>query len=103
MNKKIHTILVYANVARPICAIMLGHGHSHIHRMTAGVFIMGVGVTIAKLAHGIEFTVIQMLVDGVGYGIHGLGLTPFIEVLSERYNASRDVLNKAKLEVEGEP
>ncbi len=88
MNAKIHAVAVRLNVARPLCATLLGHDHKPAHRMTVGIVVMSVGVFIAKASHGIHFEVLAMAVDCVGYGVHGLGLTPFIEWLSERVKAT---------------
>lgn len=84
MNAKFHAVAVRLNIARPLCEILLGSNHAAAHRMSVGVVFMSAGVFIAKAAHGIHFEVLAMAVDCIGYGVHGLGLTPFIEWLAER-------------------
>ncbi len=66
------TLSRHLNVARPICDHLLGEQHTHHHRMMIGTFVMTVGVTIAKVAGHNEI---------IGYAVHGLGLTPFVEYL----------------------
>lgn len=78
----VRLILVRVNVIRPICSVVLGKNHSILHRMVAGFLMAAVGVFVAK--HGASW-VNEYLADGVGYGLHGVGLVPFIEYLSEHY------------------
>ena len=47
--------------------------------MMVGFFVMGSGVWIAKAAHNIPIEVLAGFVDMVGYAIHALGATPYIE------------------------
>lgn len=84
MNNKVHELIVRVNIIRPICALLLGKHHAHTHRMAVGLAVMSVGVMIAKCEHYFEAVVVKFILDGMGYGIHGIGLTPFIELLSER-------------------
>jgi hypothetical protein len=79
------TIVRSANVARPICDHLLNHDHTHTHRMAVGVMVMTVGVCIAKAAGHNEIALIAYIGDGIGYAIHGLGLTPFIEILVTKF------------------
>lgn len=82
---KILTVAKCANVARPICDHLLNHDHTHAHRMVVGVMVMSVGVCIAKAAGHHEIELVAYLGDGIGYGIHGLGLTPFVEYLLVKF------------------
>jgi len=79
------TIAKSANVARPICDHLLNHDHTHAHRMAVGVMVMTVGVFIAKAAGHHEIEIVAYLGDGIGYAIHGLGLTPFVEYLLVKF------------------
>jgi hypothetical protein len=47
--------------------------------MLAGLAIMVVGVGIAKSAGYFETHEMHFVLDMVGYCVHGLGCTPFIE------------------------
>jgi hypothetical protein len=83
--KVIHILVSRANIARPICAAMLGKHHSPVHRMAAGVVVMAVGVACAKFFGHMPSSTVAFIGDAVGYGLHGLGLTPFIEHLAEKF------------------
>lgn len=80
-----HKLIVQVNLVRPLASLVFGRHHSTGHRMLAGVVVAAVGVFIVKHMghHSNEY--VGMVVDGVGYGLHGLGLTPFAEYLSESY------------------
>lgn len=82
MSKNLHIIIVRVNVIRPVCRLVFGHNHSVAHRMVAGIAVAAFGVFIVKHFGHVENEFIAATVDGVGYGLHGLGLTPFAEYLS---------------------
>lgn len=67
------------NLPHWFCHTTIGREHKSHHRMIAGTILMGVGVSIAKASSGFEAHWVHYVLDGIGYGIHGLGLTPFIE------------------------
>jgi hypothetical protein len=85
MQITINQVAARLNVTRPLCHALFGHNHKHCHRMAAGVVVMGIGVTVAKFAGHVEYQAIAFIGDGVGYAIHGLGLTPFLEFLLEKF------------------
>jgi len=64
---------------RELCTVAVGKKHTRSHRMLAGLAIMAVGVGIAKSASYFETHEIHFVLDMVGYCVHGLGCTPFIE------------------------
>jgi len=66
---------------RAICNHMIGENHHIGHRMAVGTVVMAIGVTIAKASAGIEYAVIHISLDMVGYGLHALGCTPFIDAM----------------------
>lgn len=79
----VHVVAARVNIARPICAVLLGENHPAKYRMATGVGVMIVGVAVAKVfGHMVE--PIGYAADLIGYAIHGLGLTPFIEHLAKR-------------------
>lgn len=82
INNPVRLVLVRVNVIRPICSVVLGRNHSVLHRMMAGFVVAAVGVFIAK--HGAAY-INEYIADGFGYGLHGIGLVPFIEYLSEHF------------------
>lgn len=73
------------NVPRHLCAHALGENHTIPHRMCVGLVIMVCGVMIAKAAHVFEYYALQVVVDTLGYSVHGLGLTPFLEHLLVKF------------------
>lgn len=87
MKAKAHALAVRLNVARPVCDALVGHKHKPVHRMAVGAVVMSIGVYVAKTSHGVHYELLSMAIDGVGYAIHALGTTPFIEWLAERVKA----------------
>lgn len=59
----------------------VGEHHTHSHRMIAGATVMTVGVTIAKVGAVLHPEIFCDIADGVGYLIHGIGATPYVEVI----------------------
>lgn len=74
-------ILRYINVPRLMAVHVMGKNHNEGHHMVAGVVVMVVGVMIAKSAEHLQYEVLKYLADMVGYAIHGIGLTPYVEAL----------------------
>lgn len=83
MEMKIRTVVrVVArrvNVIHPLCNHVVGKHHTFTHRALAGVVVMTAGVVVAKTIGHNENEIVSLIGDGVGYGLHGFGLTPFIE------------------------
>jgi hypothetical protein len=73
------------NVPGHICQHTLGKEHTAAHRMLVGSAVMLIGVLTAKAAHHFESYMAQVMLDLVGYGVHGFGLTPFLEKLLEMF------------------
>jgi len=67
------------NVTRVVCNHLVGKEHSKRHRMIVGVVLMVVGVAVAKHAGHSDVFLVAFGGDGLGYALHGLGLTPFVE------------------------
>ena len=67
------------NIPHWVCHATIGREHKPHHRMIAGIVVMSIGVSIAKASSYFDAHFMHYLLDGVGYGIHGIGLTPFIE------------------------
>lgn len=79
--RRINIVIKKINPTRPICNALFDKEHSHRHRMLVGAIVMGVGVVIAKSAGHHELQLIAYVGDVIGYGVHGLGLTPYIEYI----------------------
>ncbi len=86
----IHIVLIRLNVVRPVCDSLVGKHHTVRHRMITGVIIMVIGVAIAKVVGHSPYAMLAGIGDGVGYALHGLGLMPFAEHLSEKFNEARE-------------
>lgn len=76
---RIERIIRRINVPRRICDNVLDKKHTKSHRIGAGIIVMIIGVAIAKGTAHIDITIIHYLGDVLGYGFHGIGLTPVIE------------------------
>ncbi len=74
------------NLPKKIASHLFGEHHGHRHKMFVGVIVGYVGVLIAHSAHLFPLMIIQLFVDLVGYGIHGIGAAPFIEYGIEKIN-----------------
>lgn len=85
-----------ANVPRHICDHLIGKDHSTHHRMGAGLVVMGIGVSIAKI-HS-SFEIVRFLCDMSGYLVHGLGCTPFIDSLVVYINGEKVDHDKKNLD-----
>lgn len=68
-------VLRAVNLPRAIAKALLGKDHSERHRIVAGIFVMAVGVLVSHIE------VAHLLCETVGFGLHGLGLVPFVEGL----------------------
>lgn len=59
-----------------ICDHLTNPIHSRTHRRMVGTMVIMIGVVISKL--GGEVYLLHLCFDALGYGIHGMGLIPFI-------------------------
>jgi len=82
--RHIHRVLKKVNLVQLLCDQMFGEQHTHRHRMTVGVLVMCVGISIAKGSTFFEYEIVRLLGDGLGYLIHGLGGVPFADFLMDR-------------------
>lgn len=67
------------NLPKALCRHLVGPDHATHHHMIVGVVVMAVGVGIAKSVEYIHLPGSHFAFDMVGYAVHGLGLTPFVE------------------------
>jgi hypothetical protein len=67
------------NIMMMLCNHIVGTQHTRTHRRIAGLIFMVIGVYIAGYC---QSTVILFKITGdvVGFGLHGIGLMPYIEV-----------------------
>ena len=78
---KIYSFLVEVNVLEHL----LNKKHSQTHRMFFGLVIGYTGVLIAKAAGHSHFEGLAQIGDGMGYFLHGLGITPFIDKIGRAH------------------
>ncbi len=76
------------NVFHPVCSLLFGKHHKASHRMVVGFIVAAGGVYLAKYTGHFESELVHYLGDGVGYGLHGMGLVPFIEYITEAVESS---------------
>lgn len=81
MELYVSKLLRRANLPRRIADHLIGQQHSRCHQCLIGLGLMIVGVLVARGAAEIHFVVIHVAGDLIGYGIHGLGLTPYVEAI----------------------
>jgi len=80
LSQKTYSLVIELNLLEHL----LNKKHSLGHRMFFGLIIGYVGVVIAKSAE--ELGHFAQIGDGIGYFLHGLGITPYIDRLSDTYN-----------------
>ncbi len=78
-------IIVRCNVVTPLASLVFGRDHQTAHRLLAGTLVMAIGVIIAKYVGHAPNTIVAHLGDGLGYGLHGIGLIPFIESVASKF------------------
>ena len=85
--EKILVLLGKINLPRIIADHLFNKRHNDMHRMLMGIAVMGIGVSVSKI-HA-EMIVFKFFFDGFGYALHGIGLTPFIEKISNLMELSK--------------
>lgn len=71
------------NVSKVVCDHLFTEKHSEKHRMGVGLIIIIAGVLIADIeskAHAVKLSL-----EAVGFAIHALGTTPFIERVQKSF------------------
>jgi hypothetical protein len=94
--KKTSIIITIVRMPYIISEHLFGKGHSPRHRISVGVMIMIIGVSISKMTFG--YTIFHFLYDGIGYLVHGIGCLPIIEYMEQKLT-EKDPEVKDKVEV----
>lgn len=68
------------NLPKALCDHLIGEHHTMVHRLVTGTLIMVVGVGVAQTAHELP-TGADFMADLIGYLIHGIGATPYVEAI----------------------
>jgi hypothetical protein len=80
--KKVTNFLYRINLSRLLANHLVGKEHNVIHQRIVGVCVMIIGVLVAKLSLLVGHDLlIHITADVVGYGLHGIGLVPFVSRL----------------------
>ncbi len=77
-----------ANVPKHICSAVLGRNHGYGSRIIVGIVVGVSGVAVAKFFGHSPNVYVEYAGDAIGYGLHGMGLTPILEYL---VNVAEDV------------
>lgn len=84
-RSNIHTLVVRINIFHPVCRSIFGRNHNATHRICCGLVVAAIGVVIAKWMGHSPNEYVSHAGDFGGYALHGLGLTPLIEKISEAF------------------
>ena len=76
---KINSFLNRLNVTKHVTDHICNEHYTKLHRRIAGGILVFSGVIISKL--GGDYAVLHVVFDAFGYGLHGIGLIPFITEL----------------------
>ncbi len=87
-HRMFHRVIVKVNVIRPICRSMFGKNHSAMHRICVGLVVAATGVVLAKWLGHSHNEYVSHFGDFGGYALHGLGLTPLVEKISEVFGGA---------------
>lgn len=82
-KKRIKRIEEELDVYKNLHKHLLDPKYSKSHRFRAGTLVMVIGVSIVKASAMIDFWIIHFIADVVGYGIHGLGLIVFANLVEK--------------------
>jgi hypothetical protein len=84
----IKRVLIRLNIMHPLCNLMFGHDHPLYYRLATGTIVAVTGVVISKWLGHAESECIAYIGDAIGYGLHGLGVAPYIEWAVKSYAES---------------
>lgn len=79
--KNLKASITKINFVHKACDVLAGEHHHPILRFTFGLCVMACGVYIAKTIGHHPQEAVAFAGDTVGYGIHGVGLIPFVEAI----------------------
>lgn len=77
-------VMVFFHLPKHIANHLAGEDHTKSHRRISGGLVMVVGVGITYTAHHVFGGIIGFIGDLVGYGIHGIGLVPFVSEFEKK-------------------
>ena len=80
-KQKVVILLQRVCIIRPVCNHLIGEHHTFTHRAVVGVVVMVFGVVVAESGAHADLAIAKIAADTVGFGLHGIGLVPFVEKL----------------------
>lgn len=88
------------NIPHLICNHILGKEHKLRHRITVGTVFMVAGVLVSKVGGGVSIIVLHYLFEVFGSAIHGIGLVPWIEYITENMVQKNESFERNQLHLE---
>lgn len=97
MSKTVRIIRRF-NLIVPLCDMVLGDDHRASTRMIVGAGVMTFGVGLVKIGAWVTVhyalaehvtEVVHFVTEEVGYAIHAIGATPYIELLASAVSSWR--------------
>lgn len=88
------------NIPHIICNHIMGKEHKLHHRITVGTIIMACGVLVSKIGGGAGIIVIHYIFEFIGSSLHGIGLVPWIEYISENMERKNADFERNQLHLE---
>lgn len=74
-------VIKKVNIPKKVCHVLVGEEHKFIHRAVVGICIMVIGAGVAHAGGHSGSVFLAISGDTVGFGMHGIGLIPFVEAL----------------------
>lgn len=81
MRKQTIRFLDKINLVKWICTHLISKNHTKEHRMVVGLFVIGIGVCLAKYTARNPHISVQVVGDSIGYLIHAIGSIPYIDYI----------------------
>jgi uncharacterized membrane protein YdjX (TVP38/TMEM64 family) len=80
-------LLRVLNLPRHVLNLAAGHDHPAWQRYAVGAVLMVLGIATYRLgdilASHLDVHLLGFVTDGIGFFIHGAGLTPYLEAFAE--------------------
>lgn len=94
--KKLQFLWYKINISRVICDHLFSKSHSDGHRIGIGFLIGAVGVSISQIET--SYHSVHYLLDGIGYGIHGIGVAPIIDKIASYAKKEEKIFEHSETE-----
>lgn len=72
----------HPDVPKAVRNHLLGEHHTMKHKCIFGTFIALLGVGMVQIISPmVQLHVVHIIIDYVGYGLHGVGILPFVKII----------------------